>query len=105
ALDPAADVRCRVAENARTHPGTLCMLARDCDDYVRKLLAAQEFTPYQALRILARDANLEVRQLVVRRNRLTAGILEELSNDKNIFVRELARLRLSNRANSEAQKI
>lgn len=97
-----ADVRGRIAENARTPVDVLSNLSSDTDPTVRGALAANSAVPEAILEKLCFDADVNVRLILAETPSLSEHLLKLLAEDENPYVSDCAERTLEIRS-MEAQ--
>ena len=85
AADPDVQVRRKIARSATARPEILYFLASDTAAVVRREIAANTHTPYQADLLLVRDPDEAVRADLARK---VATLLPDLSDDEQSQARE-----------------
>lgn len=85
AADPDVSVRCEVARSPTARPEILYYLASDSAAVVRREIAANAHTPYQADLLLVRDPDEAVRADLARK---VAALLPNLTADEQSQARE-----------------
>ncbi len=84
AKDKDDHVRYIVAANSSTPPETLTVLARDREVYIRSNVARNPSTPPETLTVLARDKDDHVRYIVAGNSSTPPEVLTALARDKDV---------------------
>ncbi len=84
-------VRCRIAENPRTSPEVLAILATDAVTEVRAALAWNAAVHVDVLERLCHDEDVNVRLALTENQHLPEFLLELLAKDENPYVQHHAK--------------